>query len=144
MNSEETLAQHLDRPGSAKETPSPAAECVQHQIFLDRIQQHNDSSARMGGSQLSQKGKTTQRTIFEIHSNYYYIRLLESEHLQRFFDAHCGAYDFEPILACQRTAQQPPDHEVLVRDKNRYQAWRLRCRGHNHVKYPNLGTSGTK
>src|ERR1700722_16191634 len=36
MNREQAFAQHLDGPGPAKNSPSPAAESVQHQIVLDR------------------------------------------------------------------------------------------------------------
>jgi hypothetical protein len=125
MNSEQAFAQHLDGPGSAKKTPSPAAECIQHQVILNRIQQDNGPRARMGGSQSSQKGKTTLRTIFEVHGNQHNIHMLAAEHLQSLFHAHCGAYDPEPTLACQRTTQQLAGHKVLVRDENRYQAWRL-------------------
>jgi hypothetical protein len=79
----------------------------------------------MGSSQLSQKGKTTQRTILQIPGNQHNVRGLAAEHLQSLFCFHRRAYNLEPTLACQGSTQQLASHQVLVCDENRHRAWGL-------------------
>jgi len=93
--------------------------------MLDGIQQDNDSCARMGGSQSSQKGKTTQWTVLQIPGYQHNIRGRAPEYLQSLFYLHRSPNDLEPTLACQGRTQQLAGHEVLVRDEDGHWAWRL-------------------